>query len=78
MQKKDMWPAIKDLPPRKQEAVLVTYFKQGPVYFKRFLAKNKGLPSNKIQAGEGCRTCYQRKKIGQAMGIDVDSLEPAK
>ncbi len=73
--KKKMEDLLPVLPPRKQEAVLVTFFKQGIKYRKKYEENNKDRPHQKIKAGEGCRTCYQRKKIGNSIGISVKSLE---
>ncbi|EBR4601083.1 hypothetical protein B2J39_23230, partial [Salmonella enterica] len=53
---------IQDLPPRKQEAVLITYFKQGDNYRRKFINRSlKNNPNAKIRSGEGCRTCFQRQ-----------------
>ncbi|WP_293935778.1 hypothetical protein [Iodobacter sp.] len=71
-----MFGVLSSLPPRKQESVLVTYFKQGPKYFRRYQEVVKNNATNKINPGEGCRTCYQRVQIGQAIGVKVPYLEP--
>lgn len=47
----------------KKEAVLVTYYKQGELYLKKFLNARKIDPKHQIQPGEGCRVCLQREKI---------------
>ncbi|WP_312398272.1 hypothetical protein [Chryseobacterium sp.] len=47
----------------KKEAVYVTYYKQGDLYLKKFLAAKKINPNHKISPGEGCRVSLQRKKI---------------
>ena len=61
-----------DLPQRKQEAILVTYFKQGDKYRRKFLSISlKNNPEARIKSGEGCRTCFQRKKISDAIGVKV-------
>jgi hypothetical protein len=69
------------LPPRKQEAVLVTYFKQGPKYYigpKGFLNARGKNPANKIWAGEGCSVCYQRERFGKELGIPAPVIEERK
>ncbi|KQT21512.1 hypothetical protein ASG22_15260 [Chryseobacterium sp. Leaf405] len=47
----------------KKEAVYVTYYKQGDLYLKKFLAAKKNNPKHKILPGEGCRVSLQREKI---------------
>jgi hypothetical protein len=77
--KKLMSKSLVGLPPRKQEAVLVTYFKQGPKYYigpKGFLNARGKNPANKIQAGEGCGVCYQRARFGKELGVPAPVLEP--
>lgn len=70
---------INDLPPRKKDAVLVTYFKQGDKYRRKFINKSlKENPNAKIRSGEGCRTCFQRQKIADAIGIQVKVLQIGK
>ncbi|KNB63052.1 hypothetical protein [Chryseobacterium sp. Hurlbut01] len=54
----------------KQEAVLVTYYKQGDSYIVRFQNKKKKTPLTKIEPGEGCRVSLQRKKILSSLGIN--------
>lgn len=65
---------IKDLPPRKKEAVLVTYFKQGGNYKVKFLKKSQNKPGAQIKSGEGCRTCFQRNEIANCIGVEVKKL----
>jgi hypothetical protein len=77
--KKLMSKSLVGLPPRKQEAVLVTYFKQGPRYYigpKGFLNARGKNPANKIRPGEGCGVCYQRARFGEELGIPAPVLEP--
>lgn len=63
---------IIDLPQRKQEAILVTYFKQGGKYRRKFISISlKNNPEARIKSGEGCRTCFQRKKISDAIGVKI-------
>ncbi|EDO2949880.1 hypothetical protein CXS67_24375, partial [Salmonella enterica] len=70
---------IQDLPPRKQEAVLITYFKQGDNYRRKFINRSlKNNPNAKIRSGEGCRTCFQRQKIAEAIGVQVKILQIEK
>ncbi|MDP8105752.1 hypothetical protein QJU39_08620, partial [Pasteurella atlantica] len=54
---------IQDYPDCKKEAVLVTYYKQGPSYLSRFLKAKKLDPNRRILPGEGCRVCLQRDKF---------------
>lgn len=70
---------IDTFPPRKQEAVLVTYFKQGDNYRIKFINNSlKNNPNAKIRSGEGCRTCFQRQQIAQAIDIQVKVLQIEK
>ncbi|EDV0905224.1 hypothetical protein QF91_004478 [Salmonella enterica subsp. salamae] len=70
---------IQDLPPRKHEAVLVTYFKQGDNYRIKFINRSlKNNPNAKIRSGEGCGTCFQRQKIAEAIGVQVKILQIEK
>lgn len=63
---------IHDLPPRKQEAILVTYFKQGDNYRRKFINRSlKNNPEAKIRSGEGCRTCFQRKRIADVINVKM-------
>lgn len=66
------------LPQRKREAVLVTYYKRGGAYYTNFLKDRGRNPVNKLRAWEGCRVCFQRKAIGEAIGVSVDSFEVVK
>lgn len=54
---------IASLNQRNREAVLVTYYKQGPEYLKRFLESKQLEPDRVIKPGEGCRVCLQRDKF---------------
>lgn len=58
---------ISNHPPCTKEAVLVTFYKQGPKYFNRFLKKLKEDTNYKIQAGEGNRVAMQRNRILKAL-----------
>jgi hypothetical protein len=55
--------------PEIQEAILVTYYKQGPAYAKRFAERLRNLPSATIQPGEGCRVFKQRDQFVTALGL---------
>ena len=35
-------------------------------------------PTNKILAGDGCRVCFQRKEIADAIGITIKSFDLVK
>ncbi|EQC4551520.1 hypothetical protein ACY5GL_001878 [Cronobacter malonaticus] len=62
---------ISNLPPRKKEATLITYFKQGDHYRAKFLNNLKMNSNAQIKSGEGCRTCFQREKIADCIGVSV-------
>jgi hypothetical protein len=79
--KKLMAKSLAGLPLRKQEAVLVSYFKQGAKYYtgpKGFLNKRGKNPANKIWAGEGCGVCYQRARFGKELGVPAPVIEERK
>ncbi|MBS9781627.1 MAG: DUF4150 domain-containing protein [Gammaproteobacteria bacterium] len=46
-----------------KEAVLVTYYKQGPNYVQRYLDAREKQPNKNIYPGEGCRVFFQREKF---------------
>jgi len=52
-----------------KEAVLVTYYKQGPSYVSRYLSNKTKDTEKQIFPGEGCRVYFQREKIKAALGI---------
>jgi hypothetical protein len=65
-----LWEEISDYELAVQEAVLVTFFKQGEEkYVGRFLEKKKTDPDHRIIPGEGWRVFLQRDKIVAALGI---------
>lgn len=51
----------------QKEAVYVTYYKQGDLYYQKFLNNLKKNPNHKISSGEGCRVCLQRKLLVKAI-----------
>jgi hypothetical protein len=55
--------------PEVQEAILVTYYKQGPSYAKRFAERLRNAPNSTIQPGEGCRVFKQRAMFVDALGL---------
>ncbi len=73
-----MGEALKPLPPRKREAVLVSYYKEGKKFYLRYLKQKQAHPTNKILAGDGCRVCFQRKEIADAIGITIKSFDLVK
>jgi hypothetical protein len=52
-----------------QEALLVTYFKQGPSYIDRFIARLASHPSAVLEPGEGCRVFHQRAAFLTALRL---------
>lgn len=60
---------LRDRPADVQEAILVTYYKQGPAYAKRFAERLRNAPKSTIQPGEGCRVFKQRTAFVEAIGV---------
>jgi hypothetical protein len=60
---------LKGRPAEVQEAILVTYYKQGPTYAKRFFDRLRTFPGANLQPGEGCRVFKQRAQFVKALGI---------
>jgi hypothetical protein len=58
--------------PEIQEALLVTYFKQGPAYIARYKGRlrDETQSSAVLVPGEGCRVFHQREKFKAALGIN--------
>jgi len=54
-----------------KEAVLVTFYKQGPKYFNRFYKNLQSNPSASIVPGEGSRVAMQRSRITQALSTKL-------
>jgi hypothetical protein len=67
--KEKMQDYILDYSDSKFEAVLITYYKQGEDYFKRFSKRLLTDPSARIEPGEGCRVCKQRILFLSALGM---------
>jgi hypothetical protein len=55
--------------PEIREAMLVTYYKQGPSFVSRFEARLAGNPGAMLRPGEGCRVYHQRSQILRALGL---------
>ena len=55
-----------------KEAVLVTFYKQGPMYFYRFIKKLKENPNANLLPGEGSRVAMQRKRILKTLNTKLD------
>ena len=56
--------------PKKREAILVTYYKQGGQKYLGSFKKNlQGDPAHRLQPGEGCRVCLQRERFLKTLGI---------
>ena len=58
---------IKGYSQEMKEAVYVTYYKQGPSYLDRFLAKPAARRQGGISPGEGCRVYHQRNEFKKAL-----------
>jgi hypothetical protein len=56
-------------PAEIQEALLVTYFKQGPSYIARFKARLGANPAAVLVPGEGCRVFQQRAAFKAALRL---------
>ena len=54
-----------------QEALLVTYYKQGPSYIARYKARlrSQAFSTATLVPGEGCRVFHQREKFKTALGL---------
>ena len=59
---------VQDYTPAGQEAVYVTYYKQGEDYVDRFKESLAADPNHRITPGEGCRVYLQRDRFLQALG----------
>jgi hypothetical protein len=72
-QGKDLLSAhLAGLPEDVLEAVLVTYYKQGPSYAQRFRTRQSGAVANAakyIRPGEGCNVLVQRERFAAALGL---------
>lgn len=55
--------------PEIQEALLVTYFKQGPSYIARFKSRLASQSGAVLIPGEGCRVYHQRAAFKKALRI---------
>lgn len=55
--------------PEMQEALLVTYYKQGPSYVGRFKARLAVNPRAELVPGEGCRVFNQRSAFLDALRL---------
>lgn len=53
-----------------QEAILVTYYKQGPAYVGRFMSRLKTDPAAELTPGEGCRVFHQRATFSAALSVN--------
>jgi hypothetical protein len=54
---------------KRQEAVLMTYYKQGDFYLNNYKQKLAANSQSKIAPGEGCRVCLQRDRFLKALGL---------
>ncbi|MDB4985526.1 MAG: hypothetical protein JWN04_704 [Myxococcaceae bacterium] len=59
---------LKGRTPEIQEAILVTYYKQGPRYIDRFRARLAQGRTATLVPGEGCRVYNQRAQLVKALG----------
>jgi len=60
---------VKDYSEGTQEAVYVTFYKQGPSYKRRFLAARAQDTTRPLKPGEGCRVLLQRDRFVKALGL---------
>jgi len=65
----DLTAYLKGQPADVQEAILITYYKQGPNYVTRYAERLKKTPAATIQPGEGCRAFTQRTEFVKALGL---------
>jgi hypothetical protein len=63
----ELAPWLSGRPDEVQEALLVTYFKQGPSYIARFKARLAANPGARLVPGEGCRVFHQRAAFKRAL-----------
>ena len=55
--------------PEIQEALLITYYKQGPSFIARFSARLSANPGAVLVPGEGCRAFHQRDAFKRALQL---------
>ena len=67
--KRDLAQWLAGRAPEIQEALLVTYFKQGPSFINRFKARLAANPGAVLVPGEGCRVFHQRAAFKTALGL---------
>jgi hypothetical protein len=69
--KSDLAPWLAGRSPEIQEALLVTYFKQGPRFIARYKAhlRERGHSGSVMVPGEGCRVFHQRGRFKTALGL---------
>jgi uncharacterized membrane protein len=69
--KHELAPWLAGRTPQIQEALLVTYFKQGPSFITRYKARLRAdaRASVTLIPGEGCRVFHQREQFKAALGI---------
>jgi hypothetical protein len=60
---------LKGRPVEIQEALLVTYYKQGPSYIDRYKARLARNPTAELVPGEGCRVFNQRSAFLDALRL---------
>ena len=62
-------PYISKYPLGLKEAVLVSYYKQGPIFIRHYMMKLEKDGKAPILPGEGCRVLYSRNLILKALGM---------
>ena len=67
--RQELAPWLAGRPAEIQEALLVTYFKQGPSYITRFKDRLRTNPSAVLVPGEGCRVFHQRSAFKAALKL---------
>lgn len=65
--------ALDDYPLQDREALLVTFYKQGPKFLKLIENKLKLDPNARVRAGEGCRVCLQSERLLDALSSAYSS-----
>jgi hypothetical protein len=68
---REMAPQLRGRSPEIQEAILVTYYKQGARYVQRFYARLAENSDATLIPGEGCRVYHQRAEFMRALGLPV-------
>lgn len=65
----ELAPWLGGRPPEIREALLVTYYKQGPSFVARYVARLAKDRNSVIVPGEGCRVYHQREAFKRALQL---------